>query len=111
MTNEFFRRLAVATTVICLAGAAATAQQKLADEWLAKPVDDRTFKTFLDFFAYDRQLPFDARVIDTSEQEGIKKEHLSFQSTAGVRVFANLYQSTNTDIRKMPAFDRFVVLG
>jgi hypothetical protein len=78
------------------------AQPKLADEWLGKPVDDRTFKTFLDFFAYDRQVPFDLRVIDTHEDEGIRKEHLSWQSTPGVRVFANFLQSIGSDIRTQP---------
>ena len=87
----------------CLTVSSVGAQQKLADEWLAKPVDDRTFKTFLEFFAYDRHLPFETRVIETTEQEGIRKEHLSFQSTAGVRVFANLYESSGADTRRMPA--------
>jgi dienelactone hydrolase len=66
--------------------------QPVADEWLAKPVDDRTFKTYLDFFTYEKRLPFDLTTLKTDEQEGIKREHLSFQSTPGVRVFAHLYQ-------------------
>ena len=76
---------------------------KMADEWLAKPVDDRTFKTYLDFFTYDRRVPFELKVLDTSEREGIRKEHLSFQSTPGVRVFANLHQPIGSQPRTMPA--------
>ena len=81
----------------------AAARQKLADEWLAKPVDDRTFAAYLDFFAYDRRVQFDLKVIDSSEAEGIRKEHLSYQSTPGIRVFANLYQTTGASARNAPA--------
>ena len=76
---------------------AAWPQQKLADTWLAKPVDDRTFQTYLDFFKYDAHVPFDPRIIETNELEGIRKEHLSFQSTPGVRVFANLFWVSGAD--------------
>jgi len=73
-------------------GLALSAEKQFADQWLAKPVDDRTFQTYLGFFAYDRRLPLDLRVLDTQEREGILKEHLSFQSTPGVGVFANLHR-------------------
>lgn len=86
------RSVALSLALGWLLPAGLAGQQKLADQWLAKPVDDRDFKTYLDFFTYDRRLPFELRVIDTSEKEGIRKEHLSFQSTPGVRVFANLYR-------------------
>ncbi len=79
------------------------ARQPLADEWLAKPVDERTFKTYLDFFTYDRRAPFDLRVIGTDEQEGIKREHLSFQSTPGERVFAHLYSPPGADPKRSGA--------
>jgi dipeptidyl aminopeptidase/acylaminoacyl peptidase len=78
-------------------------KEKLADEWLARPVDDRTFKTYLEFFTYDRHVPFDLKVIDTSEADGIHKEHLSFQSTPGVRVYANLYRLTSAAPANSPA--------
>lgn len=71
---------------------AAKPVQPFADEWLKKPVDDRTFKTYLAFFTYDRRVPFDLKTLKTDEQEGIRREHVSFQSTPGVRVFAHLYQ-------------------
>jgi dienelactone hydrolase len=93
---------------LLLAGAAmvssSTAQaQAAADAWLARPVDDQAFQAYLDFFAYDRKLPFDLRVIGTEEQEGVRKEHLSFQSTRGVRVFANFYRPAAGPSRQWPA--------
>jgi len=72
-------------------------QGPLADPWLAKPVDDQSFRTYLDFFKYDDRVPFDTRIIETSELEGIRKEHLSFQSTSGIRVFANFFCVSGTD--------------
>ncbi len=70
---------------------AARRNQSPQDEWLTSPVDDQTFRTYLDFFAYDPDVPFDIHVIGEEEQDGIRKEHLSFQSTPGVRVFADYY--------------------
>ena len=85
-------------------GQVASAQKPTsADQWLARPVDNRSFQTFLEFFAYDKQLPFELRVISVEEQEGIRKEHLSFQSTPGVRVFANLYRRLGAATEKRPA--------
>lgn len=49
------------TTASLIGFGSAVARQQLADEWLAKPVDDKTFKTYLDFFTYDRRVPFDLR--------------------------------------------------
>jgi dienelactone hydrolase len=78
-------------------------KQAAADQWLTRPVDNKTFETFLDFFTYDKRLPFELHSIDVVEQEGIRKEHLSFQSTPSVRVFANLYQSAGAAKAKRPA--------
>src|SRR5450759_3673746 len=91
-----------------VAGAAmaptATAEtQAAADAWLARPVDDQTFQTYLAFFACDTKLPSDLRVIDTGAKDGVKREHLSFQSTRGVRVFANFYRPVGTASRQWPA--------
>jgi dienelactone hydrolase len=92
--------------LLLMAGAAmvppATAQAA-ADPWLARPVDDQTFQTYLDFFAYDKKLPFDLRVIDTEEKDGVKREHLSFQSTRGVRVYANLHRPAASASRQWPS--------
>ena len=64
------------------------------DQWLTKPVDDRTFATYLDFFNYDRKLPLDIKVAKVEEDQGLRREHLSFQSTPGVRVTAIYCQSS-----------------
>jgi pimeloyl-ACP methyl ester carboxylesterase len=77
----------------CFAGYASAQAPAAADAWLARPVDDQTFQTYLDFFTYDKKLPLDLRVLGTEDKEGVKREHLSFQSTRGVRVFAHLYQA------------------
>ena len=95
--------------LLLLSAAAATAapttaqSQAAADAWLAKPVDDQTFQTYLEFFTYDKKLPFDLRVMDTEEKDGVKREHLSFQSTRGVRVFAHLYRPAASASRQLPS--------
>lgn len=73
------------------------------DQWLAKPVDDRTFATYLDFFAYDRRLPLDIKTVKTEDDQGLRKERVSFQSTPGVRVTAILYQTITPAGVKPPA--------
>jgi dipeptidyl aminopeptidase/acylaminoacyl peptidase len=67
-----------------------------------KPVDDRTFNTYLDFFNYDRKLPFDLKVAKVDEDQGLRRERLSFQSTSGVRVTAILFQGPATPGTKPP---------
>jgi dienelactone hydrolase len=74
-----------------------------ADEWLSRPVDNRTFQAYLVFLSYDRRVPFDVRVLDVKEEGGIRKEHVSFQSTPGVRVFAHLYRPVVSVSPKDPA--------
>jgi dienelactone hydrolase len=70
------------------------AQASAGDEWLTKPVDDQTFRGFLPFFRYDQALPFDVRILEPDEQDGIAREHLSFQSTPGQRVTARIFRAT-----------------
>jgi len=72
------------------------------DAWLNRPVDDRTYAAYLDLFKYDARLPLDVRSLSVETLDGIKMEHLSFQSTPGVRVAANLYRP-NSDARNLPA--------
>ena len=97
-------RLAIATSLVTLIPLSAFSQgEKPSCKWLEKPVDDQTFKTFQDFFAYDRTLPFKMQSIGVEESEGIRSEHLSFQSTPGEQVFANLYRSAGADNKKIPA--------
>lgn len=79
------------------------AQEQATCKWLEKPVDDQTFQTYLDFFTYDKSLPFELQSIGVKESEGIRKEHLSFQSTPDVRVFANLYSPVGLSLKKKPA--------
>lgn len=69
----------------------AGAQERPTDEWLVRPVDDATFRAYLEFFSYDAALPFEIRTAGTTDEEGIATERLSFQSTPGVRVTASLY--------------------
>ena len=89
------RSILISLCVLALPGSVGSAfgQGWPSDPWLESPVDDATFGTFLDFFAYDRGLPFDLELIDVEEEEGIRNEHLSFQSTPGTRVFALFYRS------------------
>ncbi len=93
--------------LLLVAGAAAqpaTAEAPAAaDAWLARPVDDQTFQTYLDFFAYDKKLPLDLRVIGTEEKDGVRREHLSFQSTRGVRVYAHFYRAAASGSRQWPS--------
>lgn len=73
------------------------------DEWLRRPVDDATYRTYLDFFAYDRDLPFEVQSGRTEEDQGVQIERLSFQSTQGVRVPAVLFQLSEGRPGERPA--------
>jgi len=97
-------RLAIVISLVMLIPHSAFPQgERPSCKWLEKPVDDQTFKTFQDFFAYDRHLPFKMQSLAISESEGIRSEHLSFQSTPGEQLFANLYRSAGADFKKIPA--------
>lgn len=81
-----FRRaplLTSALTVLACLAASAHAQERPTDEWLTNPVDDQTFRTYLEFFAYDRGLPFDLEVVSSRETEGLIEEDIRFASTPG----------------------------
>lgn len=89
-----------------LASAGSSAAQSKAsagDEWLKRPVDDRTFQGYLDFFKYDTKLPFELQVAKSYDERGVQREYLSFQSTSGVRVTAVLSQQTGPASRSRPA--------
>ena len=99
MIVRFIRLVPVAAMVLLSAGArqAAPAVQSgpipPSDPWLSKPVDDRTFKTYLDFFKYDPKLPFNTRAISTDTSlPGMTREHIIFDSTPGVKVHGRLYR-------------------
>jgi dienelactone hydrolase len=98
-------RLSPATFAAFLAAAApnASAQELPADEWLRQPVSDVTFRTYLDFFAYNAELPFDPQIIDSTAEQGVVREHLSYVSTAGVRVTAHLFRPSTPSSGPRPA--------
>ena len=75
----------------------------LVDQWVKKPVDDRTFKSFLVFFQYDHRLPFDAQVKSVTDTGGLRRERLSFVSTSGVRVTAYFVQQLPVASTPRPA--------
>jgi dienelactone hydrolase len=82
--------------------AAAFTQASTGDQWLKKPVDQQTFNGFLDFFQYDSNVPFDVKVSDVSEQDGIRREALTFQSTPGTRVTAAYYTTMSPGAQHRP---------
>jgi len=98
-----FRLVIVISLVMLVPLSAAPQEARPVCKWLEKPVDDQTFQTFRDFFAYDRHLPFKTQSLKVSESEGIRSEHFSFQSTPGEQLFANLYRSAGADFKKVPA--------
>ena len=89
------RALITLIATACIAGPLA-AQGSAVDEWQSRPVDDKTFHGFLQFFTYDRTLPFDVRAEETDDVEGVTREHLSFQSTPGQRITARIYRATGS---------------
>ena len=74
--------LALVTAALMATSLPATAQQWAEDEWLRQPVDDATFASFLEFFAYDHDLPLEVEVLSTEEAAGVEIQHLSFLSRA-----------------------------
>lgn len=84
--------LILLTCIMAATPGAAAAQAATGDEWLTRPVDDQTFRTFLDFFAYSQDVPFATRRVSAEEIQGVTIERLSFQSTPGERVTALLYR-------------------
>ena len=85
-------RTARFVTLLLAAGLSRAAAQARpeGDEWLKRPVDDRTFKTFLSFFEYDHKQPLDVRTTASQDVEGAKVEVLSYLSGPGMRVTARL---------------------
>lgn len=99
------RTWALAALLLALSpgvGAPVAAQGWPADPWLSDPVEDETFRTYLDFFQYDRALPFATRVLDVETVDGIRREHLTFESTPGEWVFAR-YSSPGASAGDRPA--------
>ena len=94
-----YRIVGAFAALVALGAGAAHAQERWApDAWLEQPVDAATFEAYLDFFAYDADVPFDLEVLSTSTEEGIQVEHVAFQSTPGETVYAN-YHTASTSRR------------
>lgn len=103
-------RVAVRAAALVSIVAASVAAQRtqptpgpLVDEWTTKPVDDRTFQSFLAFFEYNRRLPFDVQVKSVTDTGGLRRERLSFVSTSGVRVTAYFVQQLPVATTPRPA--------
>jgi dienelactone hydrolase len=79
------------------------AQDRPTDAWLTHPVDRGTFDTYLQFFTYNADVPFAVDVGGTTTDEGVRTEHLTFQSTPGTRVTALLYHPSGVDLEAAPA--------
>ncbi|MDX1673489.1 MAG: acetylxylan esterase [Longimicrobiales bacterium] len=69
------------------------AEAAAADPWLEDPVDDATFRTFLDFYSYDDSVPLELRTDGREERDGVIVRRITYQSTPGERVPALLYTS------------------
>ena len=89
-------RLLVALLATACIAAPLLAQGSAVDEWQSRPVDDKTFQGFLQFFTYDRSLPFEVRAEESDTVDGVAREHLSFQSTPGQRVTSRIYRATGS---------------
>lgn len=97
------RAIAVAGVLWSLAAQSPAPSVPDGDAWLTKPVDDRTFATYLDFFQYTKSLPFETIVGSADTVEGLPQERLSFQSTPGARVTAVLFQPPGAPQTNAPA--------
>ncbi|MFN2442891.1 MAG: alpha/beta hydrolase [Thermoanaerobaculia bacterium] len=97
------KQVLTAVVLISILLAVPASAQKPADEWLGKPVEDQTFKSYLDFFAYDRRLPFQTQVKGSEDDQGLRRTRLSFETTRAVRVPAILTEQTGGAAGKKPA--------
>ena len=92
------RSIRCAALAVALLGSASiafaqeTASDTRTDPWLTNPVNDATFQTYLEFFAYNKNLPFDAVMGETITEQGIVRQHVTYQSTPGILVTAYLYR-------------------
>lgn len=95
MGTRFIRTAAFAVALLSsasIAFAQETVPDTRTDPWLTTPVNDVTFQTYLEFFAYNESLPFDAVMGETTTEQGIVRQHVTYQSTPGILVTAYLYR-------------------
>ena len=95
MPTRFIRYAALVVALLgssSIAFAQETVPDTRTDRWLTNPVDDATFQTYLEFFAYNKSLPFDVVVGETTTEQGIVRQHVTYQSTQQITVTAYLYR-------------------
>lgn len=95
MTTRFIRSAVFAFAMLAfvsVAFAQETVPDTRTDPWLTNPVNDATFQTYLEFFAYNQNLPFDAVIGETITEQGIVRQHVTYQSTPQISVTAYLYR-------------------
>lgn len=95
--------VALAALLAPAASSPACAQGWPSDRWLEEPVDEETFDAYRAFFTYDRELPFDRKVVGREEQDGVVRERFSYVSTPGERVPALLFHPTAPGWERRPA--------
>ena len=83
--------------MLCALALALAATVAATDTWLEKPVDDNTFRTYLEFFEVDSELPLDVKVSETEVVEGVKREHVTYQSSRGEYVPAYFFSVADDD--------------
>ncbi len=92
---SWLRRIPMGALVVCALVPTARAQtDRPTDQWVTKPVDARTFQTYLEFFSYESSLPLARRVASTEMVDGLTEERLTFTSTPGMKVTARSYRPT-----------------
>jgi dienelactone hydrolase len=84
-------------------GQFASAQNRATDEWLTTPVGDLTFDTYVEFFGYDDDVSLDATVFDVVNEEGLRRENISFVTTPGVRATAEYYTPIGASGKALPS--------
>ena len=95
MPTRFIRYAALVVALLgssSIAFAQETVPDTRTDRWLTNPVGDATFQTYLEFFAYNKSLPFDVVVGETTTEQGIVRQHVTYQSTQQITVTAYLYR-------------------
>ena len=95
MTTRFIRSAAFAVFLLgssSIAFAQETTPDTRTDRWLTDPVNDATFQTYLEFFAYNKNLPFEVVLGETTTEQGIVRQHVTYQSTPQISVTAYVYR-------------------
>lgn len=101
--NNSWNSLEIVFLLIVILTSSVLSQNVSGDEWLDRPIDDKTFLTYLDFFSYDVTLSFEETVLGLDETEGLIREHITFQSTSDINVTSYLYYPVKHDLKNHPA--------